>query len=205
VDFKVPGADGQPTTQPIKTYDYTPHAGGADFDDSRWEVLEPTTLDKRRSTGRLCFNWYRIQLTIPERAGSFDPWLARVTVETADNRWRVGYTKFALRMLGEMVDVQFERAPGSAVQPGDILGTVEGFKAISDVYCVGTGRFDGGNPALATSLGELVEQPYDTGWLYEFSGEPDGRAMDVDGYRALLDATIDRMLEKQQQQESKDE
>ena len=34
VDFTAPGADGQPTTQPIRTYDYTPHAGGSDFDDS---------------------------------------------------------------------------------------------------------------------------------------------------------------------------
>ena len=58
---------------------------------------------------------------------------------------------------------------------------------------------------LTTSLGELIEKPYDAGWLYEFTGEPDDRALDVDGYRALLDATIDRMLEKQQQQESKNE
>jgi gluconolactonase len=83
VDFKAPGSDGQPTTQPIKTYDYTPHAGGVDFDDSRWEVLDPTTLDKRRSTGRLCFNWYRIRLTIPEPAGSFDPTGATVVFETS--------------------------------------------------------------------------------------------------------------------------
>ena len=129
-------------------------------------------------------------------------WLARAGDDSCGNRWRVGYTKFALRMLGELVDVRFERAPGAAVQPGDILGTVEGFKAISDIYCVGTGQFSGGNPGLATSLAELIEKPYDDGWLYEFTGEPDARALDVDGYRCLLDATIDRMLEKQQQSES---
>ena len=60
VDFKAAGADKQPTGAPDKTYDYVPHAGGADFDDSKWEMIEPTTLDARRSTGRLCFNWYRI-------------------------------------------------------------------------------------------------------------------------------------------------
>ncbi len=129
-------------------------------------------------------------------------WLARVEGEAAPGRWRVGYTRFALRMLGELVDVQFERPPGAAVQPGDILGNVEGFKAISDVYCVGTGRFLGGNPALAGSLAAISEQPYDGGWLYEFAGEPEARVMDVASYRALLDATIDRMLEKQQQPES---
>ena len=35
-DFRGPGPDKQPTGAPVKTYDYTPHAGGADFDDSKW-------------------------------------------------------------------------------------------------------------------------------------------------------------------------
>lgn len=83
VDFRTPGADGQPTGAPIKTYDYTPHAGGADFDDSRWEVIAPTTLDRRRATGRICFNWYRIKLTIPERIGSFNPTESTLVFETA--------------------------------------------------------------------------------------------------------------------------
>src|SRR5439155_1985122 len=42
-----------------------------------------TTLDKRRSTGRICFNWYRIKLTIPERVGSFDPTGSTVVFETS--------------------------------------------------------------------------------------------------------------------------
>ena len=67
VDFNAAGEDKQPTGAPNKTYDYTPHAGGADFDDSKWETIEPTTSTQRRSTGRLCFNWYRINITIPPR------------------------------------------------------------------------------------------------------------------------------------------
>ena len=83
VDFKGPGSDKQPTGAPIKTYDYTPHAGGVDFDDSRWEAIKATTLDQRRATGRICFNWYRIKLTIPERIGSYDPTGSTVAFETA--------------------------------------------------------------------------------------------------------------------------
>jgi gluconolactonase len=83
VDFAGPGADGQPTGRPQKTYDYTPHAGGADFDDSTWEVIGPGTLQQRRSTGRLCFNWYRINVTIPKRVGDFDPAGSTVVFETA--------------------------------------------------------------------------------------------------------------------------
>jgi gluconolactonase len=72
-DFRGPGADRQPTGPAVKTYDYTPHAGGAEFDDSKWEIIAPTTLDQRRGNGRLGFNWYRIKLTLPERIGDFDP------------------------------------------------------------------------------------------------------------------------------------
>lgn len=72
VDFKTAGPDGQPGGTPNKAYDFTPHAGRADFDDSKWEVIDPTTLDKRRSAGRLAFNWYRIKITVPERVGNFD-------------------------------------------------------------------------------------------------------------------------------------
>src|SRR5215831_16448416 len=83
VDFKAAGPDQQPTGKPIKTYDFTPHAGGADFDDSKWEVLDPTTLDARRSIGRLCFNWYRINITIPPRIKDVDVVGATAVFETS--------------------------------------------------------------------------------------------------------------------------
>jgi gluconolactonase len=71
-DFLAPGSDGQPGKGPTKTYDYVPHAGGIDFNDSRWQVISPSSLQERRSTGRLCFNWYRISITVPERVNGFD-------------------------------------------------------------------------------------------------------------------------------------
>lgn len=83
VDFKNAGADNQPTGMPVKTYDYTPHAGGADFDDSHWEALGPDGLSKRRGNGRLSFNWYRIKLTVPERIGDVDPTGSTVVFETS--------------------------------------------------------------------------------------------------------------------------
>lgn len=66
-NFVVAGTDGQPGTTPVKTYDYTPHAGGVNFDDSQWETIAPTSLSKRRGNGRLAFNWYRITIAVPER------------------------------------------------------------------------------------------------------------------------------------------
>jgi gluconolactonase len=72
-DFRAPGPDLRPSGAPIKTYDYTPHAGAADFDDSAWEAIAPETLEARRGTGRLSFNWYRLRVTIPPRVGRLDP------------------------------------------------------------------------------------------------------------------------------------
>lgn len=83
VDFKGPGADGQPTGAPIKTYDYSPKAGVTDYDDSKWEKIAPETLNQRRSTGRICFNWYRIRVTIPESVGGFATAGSTVVFETA--------------------------------------------------------------------------------------------------------------------------
>jgi gluconolactonase len=103
VDFKAPGPDKQPTGAPIKTYDYAPHAGGADFDDSKWEVISPTSLDQRRATGRICFNWYRINLTIPERLGDYDPTGSTVVFETAlDDYAEVWVDGELTRYLGQM-------------------------------------------------------------------------------------------------------
>lgn len=83
VDFKSPGADGQPTGEAVKTYDYSPHAGGVDFDDSNWQQLDPATLNQRRSTGRLCFNWYRINITVPDQIRNFSPAGSTAVFETS--------------------------------------------------------------------------------------------------------------------------
>jgi gluconolactonase len=102
-DFKGPGPDNQPTGAPIKTYDYTPHAGGADYDDSKWQTIKPTRLDERRATGRLCFNWYRIKLTVPESIGGFDPTGTSVVFETAlDDYAEVWVDGELVRYLGQM-------------------------------------------------------------------------------------------------------
>ncbi len=72
IDHHGPGPDLKPSGPPNRTHDITPQAGAAAFDDSKWQVIDPTTIDARRSTGRLCFNWYRIRITIPDRVAKFD-------------------------------------------------------------------------------------------------------------------------------------
>jgi gluconolactonase len=125
-DFRSPGPDKQPTGTPVKTYDYTPHAGGADFDDSKWEVISPTTLDQRRGNGRLGFNWYRIKLTIPDRVGDFDPTGSTAVFETSLDDyaeiWVDGELTRALGQSGGSViagwNAQNHLVVGRNVKPG---------------------------------------------------------------------------------------
>lgn len=125
-------------------------------------------------------------------------WLLR----EPDGVWRVGFSKFAVRMLGDLVDQAFEVPVGAAIQPGKILGWIEGFKAISDIYCVVEGAFDGGNPALKGQLELINDDPYGAGWLYRATGEPDRNCMPALDYVNLLNATIDRMLTQQKDPET---
>src|SRR5690242_15889127 len=83
VDFNSAGADNQPSGPAVKTYDYLPKAGGADYDDSTWVKVAATDLQKRRGNGRLSFNWYRINVTVPEKIDGFDPTGSTVVFQTA--------------------------------------------------------------------------------------------------------------------------
>jgi len=108
--------------------------------------------------------------------------------------WRVGFTKFAVRMLGEIVELGFETEPGATVETGQIVGWMEGFKAVTDIFSPLPGHFAGFNPAINDDIRLLTTDPYVKGWLFNVRGQPDSNCLDVDGYVSLLDTTIDNML-----------
>jgi glycine cleavage system H protein len=103
-------------------------------------------------------------------------------------------TKFAIRMLGEPVEFDFEVATGAAIEIGDIVGWIEGFKAVTDLYCPMAGQFVGFNAALGEEIGLVHSDPYDRGWLYRMEGTPGKDCVDAAGYAAMLDGTIDKMM-----------
>jgi gluconolactonase len=70
-----------PGLVPNRTYDVVPHAEAEDYDDSDWRQIAPGETQLRLSQGRVCFNWYRIAITIPEQVGDFDPTGASVVFE----------------------------------------------------------------------------------------------------------------------------
>jgi gluconolactonase len=84
IDFVALGSPEDPLgpgTEPNRTFDVVPHAESADYDDSAWRVLAPEDTRLRLADGRVCFNWYRIAVTIPERLGDFDPTGSTVVFE----------------------------------------------------------------------------------------------------------------------------
>jgi glycine cleavage system H protein len=98
-------------------------------------------------------------------------------------------------MLGDIVEFGFNVSAGAHVELGQTIGSIEGFKAVSDIYSVATGEFLGGNPALDGDITLLDSKPYGEGWIYQVQGVPDPAATGLEGYVAILDATIDKMLE----------
>jgi gluconolactonase len=80
--FVAVGPDLGPSGPANHTYEVVPHAQAADFDDTAWTVLAPLETQRRLSTGRVCFNWYRITVSLPERVGDLDVAGATVVFET---------------------------------------------------------------------------------------------------------------------------
>jgi gluconolactonase len=116
-----------PGTVPNRTYDVVPHAEAADYDDSGWRTLAPEETTLRLANGRVCFNWYRIAVTIPERVGDFEAAGATVVFETVVDDyaevWVNGELPFALGDSGGHVAAGFN-APNRVVltrdaRPGD--------------------------------------------------------------------------------------
>jgi gluconolactonase len=86
IDFVAVGGPADPDplgpgSAPNRTYDVAPHAEGVDFDDSDWRELSPEETMLRLGNGRVGFNWYRLEVTIPERVGELDPTGSTVVFE----------------------------------------------------------------------------------------------------------------------------
>jgi glycine cleavage system H protein len=134
---------------------------------------------------------FTTRLPIHRRYTAAHYWLR----EEAPGVWRVGFTKFATRMLGDLVEYEFSVSRGTAVTVGQEIGSIEGFKAITTLYSVVEGEFLGVGGDFASDITVVESDPYGRGWLYQVRGRPDPGSLDCEGYIAILDATIDTLLE----------
>ena len=123
-------------------------------------------------------------------------WLKEIEPGT----WTVGYTRFATRMLGDLVEHGFEVKLSESIELGQTIGWIEAFKAITDIYAVGNGTFIEGNPILETTPARFDKDCYGDGWLYKFQGTPGSDALTAEAYTKTLDSAIDKVLGKEQSQ-----
>jgi glycine cleavage system H protein len=108
---------------------------------------------------------------------------------TKDHEWlrlegdtaTIGITDFAQRELGDIVYVEVETI-GKELNSGDVFGTVEAVKTVSDLYLPVSGTILELNPALNGSPELVNSDPYGEGWMVKMKVSS---TADVD---ALMDA-----------------
>jgi glycine cleavage system H protein len=98
----------------------------------------------------------------------------------------VGITDFAQRELGDIVYVEIE-TQGTELGEGDVFGTVEAVKTVSDLFMPISGEVVEVNPALESNPEMVNSDPYGEGWMIKVkaSGSISG-LMSADEYKALI-------------------
>lgn len=183
----------QPPTEPVSQADTAPArpAKATPYDPAKVVMYKRNRFQSRLPKGRLYTRSHFWLEAVDESAAAGS---STEATPSSGTLYRVGFTRFATRMLGEIVEHGFEAKVGGPIAVGQTVGWVEGFKALSDVYGVVDGTFAGGNPELDADPSRIDKDPYQAGWLYLARGAPEANSLDVDGYIAVLDATIDKML-----------
>lgn len=83
----------------------------------------------------------------------------------------VGITEFAQRELGDIVYVDINTV-GNEVAEGDVFGTVEAVKTVSDLFMPVTGTILEVNPALDANPEMVNQSPYGDGWMVKIALNP---------------------------------
>ena len=76
----------------------------------------------------------------------------------------VGITDFAQHELGDMVYIEIETV-GKELQAGNVFGTVEAVKTVSDLYLPINGTIIEVNPNLNSNPEIVNSDPYGEGWM----------------------------------------
>ena len=91
---------------------------------------------------------------------------------TKDHEWvrvegdiaYVGITDFAQGELGDIVYVEIETL-NEKIDMGDVFGTVEAVKTVSDLFMPISGEVIEFNESLETNPEKVNEDPYEEGWM----------------------------------------
>jgi glycine cleavage system H protein len=101
-------------------------------------------------------------------------------IRTADAEARVGITDYAQKQLGDVVYLELPEV-GRRLSKGDVFGTIESVKAVSELYAPVSGVVTAVNSALAERPENVNADPHGS-WMIAL--KPD----DAGGDSELLDA-----------------
>lgn len=107
-------------------------------------------------------------------------------VKIEGNTATVGITDFAQGELGDIVYVDINSV-GQTVEHGQIFGTVEAVKTVSDLYMPVSGKVLEVNPALDKNPEKVNEDAYGEGWMIkiQITGGTDS-LLTADQYKELI-------------------
>ncbi|MCC9136336.1 glycine cleavage system protein GcvH [Pontibacter silvestris] len=100
----------------------------------------------------------------------------------------IGITDFAQSELGDIVYVDIDTVD-KQISAGDVFGTVEAVKTVSDLFAPLSGTVLEFNDKLESSPELVNSDPYGEGWIIKFSMD-DASEMDTllsaEGYREVI-------------------
>lgn len=115
---------------------------------------------------------------------------------TKDHEWLrmegdealIGITDFAQHELGDIVYVEIETI-AQQLNAGDVFGTVEAVKTVSDLYLPVKGTITEVNPKLNSNPEMVNNDPYGEGWMVKM--KPDNEAdiqslMNAETYQKMV-------------------
>lgn len=117
---------------------------------------------------------------------------------TKDHEWinvegetaTVGITDYAQGELGDIVFVEIE-TEGENLEQGEVFGTIEAVKTVSDLFMPVSGKVTEVNSELEDSPDLINEDPFGKGWLIKVAlddpGETDG-LLDSGQYKDLINS-----------------
>lgn len=99
----------------------------------------------------------------------------------------VGVTDFAQGELGDVVYVEIE-TEGETIGEGDVFGTVEAVKTVSDLFMPVSGEVLEFNSALADNPELVNSDPYGNGWMIKVRIEDMGSSLvSAEEYKSLTE------------------
>ncbi len=76
----------------------------------------------------------------------------------------IGITDFAQKELGDVVFIEVE-TEGETLEVGEVFGTIEAVKTVSDMFMPITGEVAEVNPKLEETPEIVNQDPYGDGWM----------------------------------------